>query len=215
MKSKDLEIRNIGSIEYENRDENNRHVEGYAIVFESQSQDLGFYETIDRNAVTQELIDSCDVFALMNHDDEKVLARRNKGKGSLTLTLDERGLRYSFDAPKTNLGDELLEYLRRGEVDGSSFAFIVDSNDPDSQTWERKNGTTYRTIHKIKYIHDVSPVFTPAYTAASVSQRALDKCIELEEIERKQAEKDEEDRKQSIYSHLDEKMKEIDEISKI
>lgn len=207
---KKLEVRNIqGNIK---RSDDSRHVEGYALVFNSRSEDLGFYEYIDRDAISQEMINSCDIFALLNHDDNRVLARSKEGKGSLTLRVDDTGLYYSFDAPKTALGDELLEYLSRGEITGSSFAFYVDYEDSESQTWERKDGVNYRYIHKIAYIHDVSPVFTPAYSATSVSQRALDKCKEMEDIEIEQRNQ-EEKKKQEIIDSLDAKLQEINDIT--
>lgn len=203
MKKNNLEIRNNGIVIERNYDDS-RHVEGYAIVFDSLSVDLGFYETIERGAITQELLDNSDVFALLNHDDDKVLARSNKGVGSLKLTLDERGLKYEFDAADTQLGNDLLEYLKRGEISTSSFAFALNYNDPDAETWERKNGKNYRTIHKIAYLHDVSPVWNAAYAATSVSQRSLDKCKELEESEKAQ-----------ILADLDAKMKEFEENAKL
>ena len=201
--SNNLEIRNNGIVIERNYDDS-RHVEGYAVVFESQSEDLGFYETIERGAITQELLDNSDVFALLNHDDDKVLARSNKGVGSLKLTLDERGLKYEFDAADTQLGNDLLEYLKRGEISTSSFAFALNYNDPDAETWERKNGKNYRTIHKIAYLHDVSPVWNAAYAATSVSQRCLDKAKELEEREKAQ-----------ILADLDNKLKVFEENAKI
>lgn len=209
MKSNNLEIRNIGSV-LEQPNAESRHVEGYAVVFNSRSEDLGFYEFIEPTAITQELIDNSDVFALLNHDDDKVLARSNKGVGSLKLTLDDRGLKYEFDAAETQLGNDLLEYLKRGEMNTSSFAFIVDKNDPDAETWERKNGKNYRTIHKISYLHDVSPVWTAAYSATTVSQRALDKCKELEEREKQE----EQARQNSILNKLNEQYQSIDEMIK-
>lgn len=186
-----------------------RHVEGYAMVFESQSKDLGFYETISRSAITQELVDSCDVFALFNHDENKVLARSNS---SLTLTVDERGLKYEFDAPHTALGDELLEHIERGEMTGSSFAFCVDWDDKEAQTWERRDGATYRTINKIAGIFDVSPCWSPAYASTSVSQRALD---EAKEIEDKEREAIEEARAKEINEKLDAMMKDIYDIARV
>lgn len=205
MVTKEIEVRNIsGNVV---RTDNSRHVEGYALIFNSRSEDLGFYETIDRDAISQEMINSCDVFALFNHNDEKVLARSNHGTGSLTLEVDDRGLHYAFDAPNTDLGDELLEYLTRGDITGSSFAFYVNWDDETSQTWEKKNGIKYRTIHKIEYIHDVSPVFTPAYSATSVAKRSLDKCKEMDEDEKRHIEE--------INTKLDNIMKEVDEKSNI
>lgn len=168
-----------------------RTVEGYAIVFNSPSEDMGFIETIAPSAVTEDIISRSDVFALFNHDTDKVLARSRYGRGSLTLTLDERGLKYSFTVPNTELGNELLEHLKRGEIDGSSFAFIVSSNE-GSEVWENINGTTYRTINRIECLVDVSPVWTPAYSATSVSARAKEMLSEMEKekLEKLENEKD-------------------------
>lgn len=185
-----------------------RHIEGYAMVFDSQSKDLGFFETISRSALTQELVDSCDVFALFNHDDNKVLARNNS---SLSLTVDERGLKYEFDAPNTDLGDELLEHIKRGEMTGSSFAFCVDWDDKESQTWERRDGATYRTINKIASIFDVSPCWSPAYSSTNVSQRALD---EAKQLEQREIDAIEEARVKELNEKLDAMLKDIDDIAK-
>lgn len=190
-------------------DDTSRHVEGYALVFDSRSVDLGFYETIERGAISQEMVDNCDVFALLNHDEDKVLARSNS---SLKLTVDERGLKYEFDAPHTSLGDELLEHISRGEIDSSSFAFVVDWNDKEAQTWERRDGVTYRTIKKIDYISDVSPVYRAAYSATSVSKRAKDEAKQIVEAEQKALE---EARCKEINDKLDALTREIDEIAKI
>ncbi|WP_449024059.1 HK97 family phage prohead protease [Prevotella pallens] len=168
-----------------------RTIEGYAIVFNSQSEDLGFFETIAPSAVTEDTINTSDVFCLFNHNPEKVLARSKYGKGSLTLVLDDRGLKYSFEVPNTELGNELLEHVRRGEIDGSSFAFIV-SADEGSEVWENINGTTHRTINKIECLVDVSPVWQPAYSATSVSARAKEMLnqMEKEKLEQLDNEKD-------------------------
>lgn len=213
MKNSNLEIRNNGIV-LERSYDDSRHVEGYAVVFDSQSEDLGFFEKIERGAITQELVDNSDVFALLNHDDDKVLARSNKGVGSLKLIVDDRGLKYEFDAAETQLGNDLLEYLKRGEISTSSFAFALDYNDPEAETWERKNGANYRTIHKIAYLHDVSPVWNAAYSATSVSQRSLEKCKELEEKEEEQKKQEQEIRKQTILSKMDAKLQEIEEATK-
>ena len=211
MKNNNLEIRNNGIV-IERSYDDSRHVEGYAVVFESQSEDLGFFETIDRGAITQELVDNSDVFALLNHDDDKVLARSKNGVGSLKLTVDERGLKYEFDAAETQLGNDLLEYLKRGEINTSSFAFALDYNDPEAETWTRKNGANYRTIHKIAYLHDVSPVWNAAYSATSVSQRSIDKCKELEEKEQEEKRQAEDKKKEEILANLNKLSEEINEI---
>ena len=218
MDKKNLEIRNNGNMIIRDLENNSRHVEGYAVVFNSQSEDLGFFETIERGAITQELVDNSDVFALLNHDDNKVLARSKNGKGSLKLTVDDRGLKYEFDAADTQLGNDLLEYLKRGEIVSSSFCFALDYNDPSAETWTRKNGANYRTIHKIAFLHDVSPVWNPAYSATSVAQRSLDKIKELEEAEKQEQEArnlEEQKKEEELISSLDAKMSEVEELAKI
>ena len=132
----------------------------------------------------------------------------------MKLIVDDRGLKYEFDAAETQLGNDLLEYLKRGEINTSSFAFALDYNDPEAETWERKNGANYRTIHKIAYLHDVSPVWNAAYSETSVSQRSLEKCKELEEKEVEQKKQEQEIRKQTILSKMDAKLQEIEEATK-
>lgn len=155
------------------RSTDSRHVEGVAIVFGQSSIDLGFYETIDRNAVTEELLKESDVFCYLDHDPQRgVLARSNKGVGTLELWIENDGLHYAFDAPETQLGNEVLSYLQRGEINSSSFAFTVDDG---GDHWEkREDGKLYRTITKIKRLYDVSPVFTPAYQQTTVYKRKFD-----------------------------------------
>ena len=180
-KDNNIEIRAIRSTPVVNPD--SRTVEGYAVVFNSQSEDLGFYETINPAAITEDVLMRSDVFCLFNHDQDKVLARSKYGTGSLQLQLDEQGLKYTFTAPNTDLGDELLEYLRRGDIDSSSFAFTV-STDKNSEVWTiETDGRQYREILKIDELHDVSPVWNPAYSSTSVSQRTLDKLNQLREMQ--------------------------------
>ena len=180
-KDNNIEIRATNSTPVVNQD--SRTVEGYAVVFNSQSEDLGFYETINPTAITEEVLMRSDVFCLFNHDQDKVLARSKYGTGSLQLQLDEQGLKYTFQAPNTDIGDSLLEYLRRGDIDSSSFAFTV-STDEGSEVWTTgTDGRQYREILKIDELHDVSPVWNPAYTSTSVSQRTLDKLNQLREMQ--------------------------------
>lgn len=172
-----IERRNFNQIETK---QESREVSGYAVVFDSLSNDLGgFNEIIARNALDG-VIEKSDVFCLLNHDKSKgVLARSNKGTGSLTLEIDGKGLKYRFEAPKTALGDELLEGLRRGDISASSFAFTVGSD-----SWEkREDGSYLRTINSIKELFDVSPVWQPAYSDTSVDTRGLDQLRDKEELE--------------------------------
>ena len=180
-KDNNIEIRATNSTPVVSQD--SRTVEGYAVVFNSQSEDLGFYETINPSAITEEVLMRSDVFCLFNHDQDKVLARSKYGTGSLQLQLDEQGLKYTFQAPNTDIGNSILEFLKRGDIDSSSFAFTV-STDEGSEVWTTgTDGRQYREILKIDELHDVSPVWNPAYSSTSVSQRTLDKLNQLREMQ--------------------------------
>lgn len=168
----EIELRRVNDNITTNED---RSVEGYAIVFDTMSEDIGFREVIHRGAVTEETILNSDIYACLNHDEDKILARSKNGKGSLILELDPIGLRYLFDAPKTVWGDELIEHLNRGEINASSFAFSVDKNDPTAEKWTKESdGTLRRDIYKIERLYDVSPVYSPAYNATSCCHRFSD-----------------------------------------
>ncbi len=153
---------------------NDRHVSGYAVVFDTDSVDLGgFTETIHRGAITDETINGSDILCRLNHSDSKVYARSKYGNGSLKLTVDNIGVRYEFDAPNTDAGNELLEYLKRGDITASSFAFSIDPEDGTAEKWfDRGNGDYHREIYKISALYDVSPVFHPAYPATSCEATA-------------------------------------------
>ncbi len=173
------EIRNISNHITRNADEN-RLVEGVAIVFNEESRDMGFIETIKPTAIDAETIANSDVFCLLNHDDSRgILARSCNGVGSLQLELKEDGLHYRFVAPNTQLGDELLSNLERGEITTSSFAFTVANN---GDKWYRTNdGVLHRDIYKIERLYDVSPVYQAAYTETSVCRRRLDEIASIDE----------------------------------
>lgn len=160
-----------------------RTVSGYAVRFESESVNMGFVEVIHRGAITEDTIKASDVFALLNHQENTVLARCNRGTGSLTLTVDDDGVFYEFEAPNTANGDELLEHIRRGEISQSSFAFSVANEDGAEKWTKREDGIIVREINKIARLYDISPVYQPAYTETTCSKRALEKVTELQNME--------------------------------
>jgi HK97 family phage prohead protease len=163
-------------------DQDSRIVCGYAVKFDSESQDMGFIEVIRKGAITEETIMKSDIYARFNHDEDTVLARSRYGEGSLALELREDGLYYEFEAPHTAIGDELLEHLKRGEMTTSSFAFTL-PKDGSGERWTKKeDGTLFREITKIDRLFDVSPVYEPAYLATSVSKRALEMVEENDRL---------------------------------
>ena len=163
--------------------ESGRTVSGYAVRFESESVNMGFVEIIHRGAITDETIKSSDVFALLNHNENTVLARCNRGTGSLSLKVDNDGVFYEFEAPNTANGEELLEHIRRGEISQSSFAFTVSTEDGAEKWTKRSDGIIVREIFKIERLFDISPVYQPAYTETTCSKRALEKFSELKNMD--------------------------------
>ena len=151
-----------------------RRIEGYAIVFNAESELMKegnryFKEVVLPSSISMQMLKQCDIRALINHDKSKLLARWNKGKGSLSLSIDSKGLAYSFEAPKTADGDFAVEMVKRGDVDGCSFAFNIADN---GDSWvERKDGTYLRTIKKIARITDVTLTADPAYKQTEVGVR--------------------------------------------
>ena len=165
----DIEVRNF-NIELR-EDGESRFVEGYASVFNSRSRDLGGFQEIILPGAFDGLIEKSDVRCLLDHNPQRgILARSKNGQGSLHLSIDERGLKYEFDAPHTALGDEVVEGLKRGDYSESSFAFRV-----QDESWTKEEDGTYlRTISKISGLYDVSIVQQAAYGDTSVALRSLD-----------------------------------------
>ena len=153
-----------------------RTVSGYAIVFDSLSQDLGgFREIIRKGAVTPELLQKSDIFANWEHNNSYVLGRTRNGKGNIQLNIDDHGLFFEFELPETVKGDEVLSYITRGELDECSFCFGLDLNDPTCERWTTNpDGSQFREILKIAGLYDISLCFNGAYPATECSARDLE-----------------------------------------
>lgn len=193
------------SFDIEFREQESRKVEGYASVFNSRSKDLGGFTEIIDPAAFNGVIERSDVLALLNHDQDRgVLARSRKGVGSLTLTVDERGLHYSFDAPNTALGNELVEGLKRGDITTSSFAFTV-----AGERWDKdEDGRYVRTITQIDKLYDVSPVYNEAYEDTSVALRSLEQVRAEEPKEEVEDEEPKDDENNEVEEPVVEEEKE-------
>ena len=196
------------SFDIEFREAESRKVEGYASVFNSRSKDLGGFTEIIDPAAFNGVIERSDVLALLNHDQDRgVLARSRKGVGSLTLTVDERGLHYSFDAPNTALGNELVEGLKRGDISTSSFAFTV-----AGEKWTKEEDGSYlRTITQIDKLFDVSPVYNEAYEDTSVALRSLEAARAEEAASRSDVEPTEEQEEVEDEEPKDDENNEVEE----
>ena len=176
---KNKEIRTIDVQDLELRmDGDNPVVVGYGAVFNSMSNDLGgFREYIGSEAFEGRLED--DVRFLINHDGMPLARTTN---GTLRLSVDERGLKYEAKLnPNVSTSRDLMELLKDGTINQSSFAFIVEDD-----SWEMKDGMNVRTINKVSRLYDVSAVTYPAYNEASssVALRSMKEWQEKEEAKK-------------------------------
>jgi len=158
----------------ETEGQESRTIYGRAIVFDSESElldDWGmtFREVIKPEAVTEEFLATQDIKLNMLHDRKQTVARWNKGKGSLRLTLTREGLDFEFEAPRCDLGDRCLEMVRRGDYSGCSFEFYPDKYD----VTDRGKNDVLVSHRSLKKITALTIGLDPAYTATSVNAREL------------------------------------------
>ena len=160
--------------------ENSRTIEGYAVVFNQRSVFLPDWnkgrmveEVMMPGSITEELIAKSDVVANIDHDNRRMVARSVNGEGSLRLTLDEHGLKFSYEAPLTNDGETVLQGVRRGDFRGCSFAYTCDE---DTGVHYEKNEkdprALIRYVDEVNGLYDVSVVIHPAYPQTNVDSRA-------------------------------------------
>ena len=176
-----------------------REVNGRAIVFGVRSVNLTpwsstrvVYEVLEPGCLTQELINRSDVIYNLNHNSSvlNVLGRfRNSEKDTLKLELRADGVYNSCELPQTTAANDALELIKRGDINGQSFAFEDDWEDTENGvSYERTNETVdgkevwIRHVKKIVGLYDVSIVTHPALEQTSVTTRenseAIDKAIE-------------------------------------
>jgi len=198
-----IEIRFTGTFE---KDPESRTIKGLAIPVESRSELIygEFYETIQRSAISQDLIDNNDIKLYVNHDPSQgCFARSKYGNGSLHLFVTERGLEFETDLPDTEKGNELLQGIERRDYDALSFGFIAGKDHFDKKPNE--DGTWNRYIDEIRMVDEISILSVkPAYSATNVNVRSLEDAKKQYEAEKLEV----------INSNLDAKMKEIEELAK-
>ena len=191
-----------------------REVNGRAIVFGVRSVNLTpwsstrvVYEVLEPGCLTQELINRSDVIYNLNHNSSvlNVLGRfRNSEKDTLKLELRADGVYNSCELPQTTAANDALELIKRGDINGQSFAFEDDWEDTENGvSYERTNETIdgkevwIRHVKRIIGLYDVSIVTHPAYEQTSVATReqseAIDKAIEAQ-LKREQHQETEEEK---------------------
>ncbi len=162
---------NLSDFSTHENSETGFNVEGHAAVF-GQTVSIGGYfnEVIERGA-----FDGCDlsdVSLLVNHDLGRIPLARSRisnGNSTMKLQVDERGLfiQASLDIENNLEARTLHSSLKRGDIDGMSFAFFI-----ADEEWENLDSDCpTRRIKKISRVYEVSAVTYPAYDATDISAR--------------------------------------------
>lgn len=154
----------------ENTEEHGDHIVGMPIVF-GQRTNLGYFdEVIDQHALDN--TDLRDVRFLVNHDTSKIplaRSRNNNENSTMQMEVTEAGMSIRVDLDTENNAEarSLYSAIKRGDVSGMSFAFMVDGDE-----WaDLESDHPTRTIKSISRVFEVSAVTFPAYEATSISAR--------------------------------------------
>jgi HK97 family phage prohead protease len=140
---------------------------GTAIVFGSESQDLGgFVEICSYEAVQKSLARNDDVFMLWQHDTSQPLSRTKTG--TLKLSLNRAGLDFTATLPNSPLGQNAFQAIKNGTVDSVSFGFNIE---PDGDEWVMQGDSVVRILRDIN-VKEISPVTWAAYLAPHVDCRS-------------------------------------------
>ena len=160
-------IYNFTKVEIRADADGSSYIDGYASVFNKDSLDLGgFIETVNPEAFNRTLTENPDVRALFNHDSSELLGRTVSK--TLTLTVDDRGLRMSLRLPNTGKGPYVKEMISRGDLSQMSFGFITRKD-----KWDFSSTPNRRELLDVD-LFEVSPVTFPSYPDTSLAVRSME-----------------------------------------
>jgi HK97 family phage prohead protease len=164
-----------------------RTIEGYALKFGVRSRLLcdwwsNYYEVLEPGCVTREMLDKQDIKLTMFHDRQLVLARSNKGNGTLSYEVDKVGVKFWAEMPHTVDGDKALELVSRGDIAGCSFIYSTDESDSENAvSYERLDekgddgeDILLRHVKRIDNVYDFTITTDPAYEQTDVSKREVE-----------------------------------------
>ena len=167
-------------------------VEGYASTF--QPYTLFTRDGVDyKEVIEPTAFDGADLSDVVFRVDHAGRVYARSSAGTVSVWTDEHGLAQRADLSRTQAARDVYADIEAGNYPKMSFAFTVaDGGD----RYDRETHT--RHISNIEKVYDVSPVVFPANpgTELGVSTRAyFDGVIELEQAERLEEEKREQQKK--------------------
>lgn len=173
-KKRETRTVDITNIQTRSKDDEPLKVSGYAAVFDSRTS-IGDYfdEIIEPGAFSKTISENGDIRALFNHDWNVVLGRTKAG--TLSLSEDERGLKFDLELPSTTAGRDLAASMERGDINQCSFGFFA-----TEETWNYDEEPALRTINEVE-LYEISVVSIPAYDdteAMLVRSKEIDESVE-------------------------------------
>jgi HK97 family phage prohead protease len=153
-------------------------IKGIAAVYNQLSDDLGGFREKIKPGFFAPAIDRDIVKALFNHDANYVLGSTDNN--TLILSEDRKGVPVEIIPPDTSYARDLVNLIRRGDVNQMSFQWETAKDEWDSTDLNN----VVRTLISIKKLWDVSVVTFPAYpqTKAEINSAKLIFKNYLEEL---------------------------------
>ena len=201
-------------------EENEQHgtfITGTPIVFD-QETDLGWYsERIDKDALSK--TDLRDVRFLVGHNTSMIplaRSRNNNENSTMQMVINDHGMdiRVDLDTENNAEAKALYSAVKRGDMSGMSFMFIVDED-----SWEDiDTDHPKRTIRSIRTVLEVSAVAFPAYEGTSIQAAAEGDTLDsvkasLESARQQLAEERAAQAEQERRTALLERLKKLTEVS--
>ena len=117
-----------------------------------------------------------------------MLARSRNGEGTLKLSVDDHGLRFEAEIPDTQLGHDIYEHIRLGNLDECSFCFSLPDNEVGERWYYNDSKDLCREISLIEGLYDCAICPHGAYSDTEVSARnyAKDKAEQLKVSEKQE-----------------------------
>jgi HK97 family phage prohead protease len=134
---------------------------GYAIVWNVLSVDRGGYKV---RLLPGSATFATPTHAIFHHDFSQVLG--STANNTLRITPDGYGVKVEIDLPNTTHGRDTAELVRRGDVNGMSFAMV---DDPEA-TETTENGIVIVNA-KSFVVDEVTVTAIPAFPQAKVDVR--------------------------------------------
>ena len=161
----------------EQNEQHGTFISGTPIVF-NQATDMGWYEeTIQADALND--ADLKDVRFLVGHNTGMIplaRSRNNNENSTMQMTVTSRGMEIRVDLDTENNAEARALYsaVKRGDISGMSFMFVVDKDSWDDVESEYPK----RTILSIRKVLEVSAVAFPAYPGTSIQAASEDATLD-------------------------------------